>query len=134
MQRSSVWRRILLSLLANTLLGVPPAIAGPRSGSLGSAVSPSAAERSVYVQPRLITKEPNTFSALQVTDGARGSSLLGSCAAAPRRRITGGIDERVRVILPGHVHPLARAEFDQGRVDDNMALGHMVLELRRSDA
>jgi hypothetical protein len=34
--------------------------------------------------------------------------------------------------LPGNVHPLARAEFDQGKVSDSMPLEHIIMMLKRS--
>lgn len=44
----------------------------------------------------------------------------------------GNIDERVRMELPGNVHPLARAEFDDGAVEDNLRVDHLLVLLNRS--
>ena len=47
-------------------------------------------------------------------------------------RITQAVDEKNLVTLRGNVHPLARAEFDQGAVSDAQALHRMLLLLKRS--
>ena len=47
-------------------------------------------------------------------------------------RITQAIDEKNLVTLRGNVHPLARAEFDQGPVADAQPLKRMLLLLQRS--
>jgi hypothetical protein len=47
-------------------------------------------------------------------------------------RITAPVDERMLATLHGNVHPLALAEYDQGRVDDNLPLEHIILMLQRS--
>jgi hypothetical protein len=47
-------------------------------------------------------------------------------------RITTSVDERILSTLRGNVHPLARPEFDQGRVDDSLPMEHIVLMLQRS--
>jgi hypothetical protein len=52
--------------------------------------------------------------------------------AAGPGRIAGPIDEARAVTLGGNVHPLARAEFDQGPVAAEAGLGRMVLELEPS--
>jgi uncharacterized repeat protein (TIGR01451 family) len=44
----------------------------------------------------------------------------------------GAIDETKLVTLPGHVNPLARAEFDQGLVDDSLPVEHLIVVLQRS--
>jgi Pro-kumamolisin, activation domain/Bacterial Ig-like domain (group 3) len=49
-----------------------------------------------------------------------------------RARITEAIDETNRVQLRGNVHPLARAEFDQGVVADSQPMNRMLLLLQRS--
>src|SRR5438309_5333333 len=46
-------------------------------------------------------------------------------------RITGAVDEKHLVILPGNVHPLARPEFDQGLVADAQPLKRILLLLQR---
>jgi subtilase family serine protease len=47
-------------------------------------------------------------------------------------RITQAIDEKRLIILYGNVHPLARAEFDQGAVADGQPLKRILLLLQRS--
>ena len=47
-------------------------------------------------------------------------------------RITQAIDETNRVAVRGNVHPLARAEFDQGVVADLQPMNRMLLLLQRS--
>src|SRR5271163_4459225 len=47
-------------------------------------------------------------------------------------RIIQAIDETQLVTLKGNVHPLARAEFDQGTVSDAMPATRMLLLLHRS--
>jgi hypothetical protein len=61
---------------------------------------------------------------------AAGANAACSSLAAPR--ITGRVDDNVRAGLQGNLHPLARAEYDQGKVDDNLPLEHIMLLLRRS--
>jgi uncharacterized protein (TIGR03437 family) len=47
-------------------------------------------------------------------------------------RISGPIDNTRRIALRGHVHPQARAEFDQGRVSPGLNLPYMTLALAPS--
>jgi hypothetical protein len=47
-------------------------------------------------------------------------------------RITEPIDEGRLVAVKGHVHPLARAEFDGGLVEDSMPVEHLIVLLQRS--
>jgi hypothetical protein len=47
-------------------------------------------------------------------------------------RITEAVDEKSLVTLKGNVHPLARAEFDQGAVSYGQPLHRMLLLLQRS--
>jgi hypothetical protein len=49
-----------------------------------------------------------------------------------RARVTEAVDEANLVQLRGNVHPLARAELDQGVVTDAMPANRMLLLLRRS--
>ena len=46
-------------------------------------------------------------------------------------RITQAVDENNLAVLKGNVHPLARAEFDQGAVRDGQPLHRMLLLLQR---
>jgi hypothetical protein len=48
--------------------------------------------------------------------------------------ITEAIDEAQVVVLHGNVHPLARAEFDQGVAPDDLAMERMLLVLQRGPA
>ncbi len=47
--------------------------------------------------------------------------------------VTQAVDTSVRTVLTGNVHPLARAEFDQGEAPLDMPLHRMLLVLKRSD-
>jgi subtilase family serine protease len=47
--------------------------------------------------------------------------------------VTRPIDNSVRTVLKGNVHPLARATFDRGEVSPSMPLHRMLLVLKRSD-
>jgi hypothetical protein len=47
-------------------------------------------------------------------------------------RITQAVDEKNLVVLKGNVHPLARAEFDQGAAPLDLPLERMLLVLKRS--
>lgn len=62
---------------------------------------------------------------------AQGRRQAGSSTASPR--ITESVDENKLVQLHGQVHPLARAENDQGAVPDSLPISHMLLLLRRSN-
>ncbi len=48
-----------------------------------------------------------------------------------RSVVTQNIDEEKLVTLHGNTRPEAKAEHDQGAVDDNLVLEHMLLQLRR---
>ena len=69
---------------------------------------------------------PSTSSISVAADAA--------CSSSAVPRITGRVDDNVRASLQGAVHPLARAEYDQGKVDDNLPLEHMILMLQRTPA
>ncbi len=68
--------------------------------------------------------------------GAFALAATASCASAQSLVIHGlnGIDETQVVTLEGNVHPLARAEFDQGTADAGTRLERMVLLLKPSPA
>src|SRR5215470_2968821 len=55
-------------------------------------------------------------------------------AQTPKRLVTQAVDDHELATLKGNVHPLARAEFDRGIVDDNEAMNRILLLLKRSDA
>jgi len=59
---------------------------------------------------------------------AQGQAVSGSHA---RPLVTQNIDEEKLVPLYGNTRPEATAENDQGAVDDNLVLEHMLLQLRR---
>jgi subtilase family serine protease len=59
---------------------------------------------------------------------ATNNSLV-DCKSAS---VTSAVDENVVTTLPGNVHPLASAEFDQGRVSDSLPLAHIIMLLKRS--
>ena len=59
------------------------------------------------------------------------SPATGQAAAIPGR-ITQAIDEAQMVQMKGNVHPLARAEFDQGAAPANLPMERMLLMLKRS--
>src|ERR1019366_9273721 len=46
--------------------------------------------------------------------------------------ITQPIDESKLIRLRGNTRPEARTEYDRGRVDDNLPLDHMLLQLARA--
>ena len=68
--------------------------------------------------------------------GAVALAATASCASAQSLVIHGlnRIDETQVVTLEGNVHPLARAEFDQGPVNPETRLERMVLLLKPSPA
>src|SRR5256885_14186479 len=62
---------------------------------------------------------------------------LGSASAArgqtvKPRLVTQAVDEHQLVTLKGNVHPLARAEFDQGAITDTQSVNRIYLLLNRS--
>jgi len=60
------------------------------------------------------------------------ASAPGARAQAPKRLVTQEVDESKRVALRGNVHPLARAEFDQGAIADTQPVNRIYLLLNRS--
>jgi subtilase family serine protease len=60
------------------------------------------------------------------------ASASAQCTTAAVSRVTTFVDDTARVSLAGNVHPMARAEFDQGRVDDGLPLEHIIMLLQRS--
>ncbi|HVJ08623.1 MAG TPA: protease pro-enzyme activation domain-containing protein [Acidisarcina sp.] len=61
------------------------------------------------------------------------SGISYSHAEVRQSPATKKINEQNVVALPGHIHPLAIARYDRGRVADSLQLPHMVLVLKRSD-
>jgi subtilase family serine protease len=60
------------------------------------------------------------------------ASVPNAAAQAPRRLVTQEINETQRVTLRGNVHPMARAEFDQGAVADAQPVHRIYLLLNRT--
>ncbi len=54
------------------------------------------------------------------------------CTSMAVNRITSPVDETVLNPLAGNLHPMARAEFDQGKVSDSLPLEHIVMLLKRT--
>jgi pro-kumamolisin-like protein/Big-like domain-containing protein len=71
------------------------------------------------------------FRAAAQSKPAAASAAAAQAAAIPSR-ITQAIDETQLVRLHGNVHPLARAEFDQGLISDATPMKRMMLVLQRS--
>ncbi|MGB2643711.1 MAG: Ig-like domain repeat protein [Candidatus Acidiferrum sp.] len=65
------------------------------------------------------------------TSQARAGSFLSQTPNVPAR-VTQEVDNTKLVTLKGNVHPLARAEFDQGAVPDSTPAPRMLLLLQRS--
>jgi hypothetical protein len=61
--------------------------------------------------------------------GVAATGSLAECRSVAR---TSAVDENVLTPLAGNVHPLARAEFDQGKVSDSLLLEHIIMLLKRS--
>ena len=63
---------------------------------------------------------------------ALGSASAARGQAAKPRLVTQAVDESNRVTMRGNVHPLARAEFDQGAIADTQPVNRIYLLLNRS--
>jgi hypothetical protein len=61
-----------------------------------------------------------------------GSFAPADCSSLAIPRITETVNDDVRSPLKGGVHPLARAEFDLGSVDDSLPMEHVIMMLQRS--
>ena len=59
-------------------------------------------------------------------------SLMAQSPTAPRSVVTEQVNPRARVALPGNVRSAANAANDRGRVNDALALDHMMLQLQRA--
>jgi len=75
---------------------------------------------------------------LQAVKFAPALGLLAGFAAtalaAPADRITRPVDDRVKRAIPGNVHPLAQAKFDQGPIDPEMRMNYIMLMVKPSAA
>jgi subtilase family serine protease len=89
----------------------------------------SAIRNSLFVLTFLLALPAFRAAAQSKPDAASASAAQ---AAAIPARITQAIDETELVRLKGNVHPLARAEFDQGLVSDATPMNRMMLVLQRS--
>jgi hypothetical protein len=67
--------------------------------------------------------------AVMVSAGSAG--VFAQKAVVPSR-VVSAVDDSQTVRLTGNVHPLARAKYDQGPVDDGQPITHMMLLLQRS--
>lgn len=54
------------------------------------------------------------------------------CFGAPADRISGPIDSNQKITLPGHIHPLARREYDQGPVEPTFPVSSITLVMAPS--
>jgi hypothetical protein len=72
------------------------------------------------------------FPGLRVSAQTKPDSASATQAAAVLARITQVIDETNLATLHRSVHPLARAEFDQGAAPDSLPVNRMLLVLQRS--
>jgi subtilase family serine protease len=61
-----------------------------------------------------------------------GSTALRAQKSAVQSRVVETVDDAKTVTLTGNVHPLAKAEFDQGAVPDSQPMTRMMLLLQRS--
>jgi uncharacterized protein (TIGR03437 family) len=59
---------------------------------------------------------------------------LAQTSRIPQTRITQTIDNRVRTVLTGHIHPQAVAANDQGRVKPSLPMSYITLRLATSPA
>lgn len=83
------------------------------------------------------------FMAAAALTGSAGAGSAGatkaeanaqaSVDAAAETLLRGTVDDAVRVTLAGNVHPMARAQYDRGRVEDSFAAGRLTLILKRSN-
>src|ERR1700681_2685548 len=86
--------------------------------------------RSSSVLPRLSKVSTPFFASLLACLFLIASPLW---AQQPPALVTQPINNSVRTVLPGNVHPLARADFDRGEAPPDMPLTRMLLVLKRSD-
>lgn len=60
-------------------------------------------------------------------------STANSALAQTAALIVGPVDNAQRITLTGNTHPLARAEFDRGAVDNSLPMTRILLLLKRGD-
>ena len=80
----------------------------------------------------LALAEPRCLVAQQAPVTSTVEQPQFTCSSTAVPRITAAVNDRVLTTLNGNVHPLARAEYDQGKVDDSLPLEHIILMLQRS--
>ena len=80
--------------------------------------------------PKLVKVCSSLFAWLLISGWFTSAAL----AQASANRVTGRIDDTQVTTLLGNVHPMARGDFDQGVVNADTPLGHMVLQLEPSVA
>lgn len=73
----------------------------------------------------------STLLAGLLTALASAAAALGSPVTAPGNGPAAGLRGDDRVTLPGHIHPLARADNDVGPADPDLPMRRIVLVLRR---
>ena len=72
----------------------------------------------------------SVFAVLLTIAGA--SPAFAQQAAVNPARVTQVVDDSVRTILKGNIHPLARAEYDKGPANASLPADRMQLVLQRS--
>jgi hypothetical protein len=70
------------------------------------------------------------FLLLSTTFSFAANGSLADCRSSVA--VTTKVDENMLTPLAGNVHPLARTEFDRGKVSDSMLLEHIIMLLKRS--
>ena len=87
--------------------------------------------RSVIILAATLVSVISVPAAFASSSGAGGESAQ-SCPSLAVPRITAELNERLLSSLPGNVHPLAKPEYDRGRVSDSLPMEHMILILQRT--
>ena len=72
------------------------------------------------------------FGLLFTTFVLTAPTASAQCTTAAVSRVTADVDDTARISLAGNVHPMARAEFDKGQVDDSLPMEHIIMVLQRS--
>ena len=73
-----------------------------------------------------------TSATAQKSGPSDGPAEFEAIPARVMDRVVEQVDDAKRVRLAGNVHPMARTEFDMGRVDSNKLLERVVMVLKRS--
>jgi subtilase family serine protease len=64
--------------------------------------------------------------------GFAETSPYSKCSSQALPRIINRVDDNALISLQGNLHPLAQAQYDQGKVEDSLPLEHIILMLQRS--